>query len=109
VSDPPDGWADEATANAVHQMELVRRDSREGDEWHCPTCGRRIVLRMPPHYTRRVVEAGDEQAMHAGMKGMTTIQPAVDEWAAVVDSEVDDWRSWLEDGGLEDWLRDRRP
>ena len=97
------------TTDAVHQMELVRRDVREGDEWHCPTCGRRIVLRMPPNYARRVVEAGDEQAMHAGMRALPTAEPAPEELSPTEVSEVDAWREWLQGGGLEEWLADQTP
>ena len=34
------------------------------EEWACPTCGRRILLRWPPHYLKEVVDAGDEEACH---------------------------------------------
>ncbi|MFA1543660.1 hypothetical protein [Actinomadura monticuli] len=34
------------------------------EEWACPTCGRRILLRWPPHYVKEVIDAGDEQACH---------------------------------------------
>ncbi|GAA1863641.1 hypothetical protein [Actinomadura bangladeshensis] len=34
------------------------------EEWACPSCGRRILLRWPPHYVKHVLDHGDEEACH---------------------------------------------
>jgi hypothetical protein len=45
----------------VHQPEV--------EEWYCPTCGRRFLMQWPPAYSKVVLEAGDETAIHGGGKG----------------------------------------
>jgi hypothetical protein len=67
-------------------MELARTYASGAEEWHCPTCGRRMIMQWPPKYKRIVLEPGDEQAAHAGGKGglqMGAAQIApVDEFAS---------------------------
>jgi len=50
---------------------MVLSGTRESgaEEWTCPTCGRRIVFRWPPHYEKLVLEYGDVAAVHVGGKG----------------------------------------
>lgn len=50
----------------THEMRLLRADETGAEEWACPTCGRRILLRWPPDYDKRVLEPGDEEACHIG-------------------------------------------
>ncbi|WUI03219.1 hypothetical protein OHR68_15875 [Spirillospora sp. NBC_00431] len=50
----------------THEMRMVRIEESGLEEWACPTCGRRMLLRWPPHYEKRVVEPGDERACHVG-------------------------------------------
>lgn len=45
-------------------MRLVRTAESGLEEWACPTCGRRILLRWPPHYVKHVLDPGDQQACH---------------------------------------------
>ena len=54
---------------AEHDMQLVTTDSTGAEEWYCPACGRRFLLRWPPHYEKVVLEPGDERATHNGSKG----------------------------------------
>jgi hypothetical protein len=57
-----------------HDMQLVSTDSSGAEEWYCPTCGRRFLLRWPPNYKKVVLEPGDEQAVHNGSKGGLRLQ-----------------------------------
>jgi hypothetical protein len=54
---------------AQHDMELVQTHPSGAEEWHCPTCGRRFLMNWPPTYSKIVIEAGDEYAIHSGAKG----------------------------------------
>jgi hypothetical protein len=54
---------------AQHEMQLVQTHSSGAEEWHCPTCGRRFLMKWPPSYSKIVIEAGDEHALHSGGKG----------------------------------------
>jgi hypothetical protein len=52
-----------------HAMVIVATHESGAEEWHCPTCGRRFLMRWPPAYERTVLVPGDEQAIHSGSKG----------------------------------------
>jgi hypothetical protein len=52
-----------------HEMQLVQTHSSGAEEWLCPTCGRRFIMNWPPAYSKIVIEAGDEYAVHSGGKG----------------------------------------
>ncbi len=52
-----------------HEMQLDRIHPSGAEEWHCPTCGRRFLMRWPPSYSKIVLEPGDELAIHSGGKG----------------------------------------
>ncbi|MEU5991642.1 hypothetical protein ABZ806_21940 [Spirillospora sp. NPDC047418] len=45
-------------------MGRVRTAESGLEEWACPSCGRRILLRWPPHYVKHVLDHGDEKACH---------------------------------------------
>jgi hypothetical protein len=64
----------------------------DSEEWCCPRCGRRIVLRQPPSYQRLVIDPGDDSVEHAGGTGGVMITEA-----AVGD--VDD-AVWLAENGI---------
>jgi hypothetical protein len=71
------------------------------EEWACPTCGRRLLLRWPPHYEKLVLEHGDEAAIHVGGKGglrpgQITVAPAPAGEVPMAE------REWLRDNGI-DW------
>jgi len=52
-----------------HEMALEMTHSSGIQGWHCPTCGRRILLFVPPENEMVVVEAGDLNASHSGSTG----------------------------------------
>jgi len=71
------------------------------EEWICPSCGRRMLLRWPPDYEKLVLEHGDDTAVHVGGKGGLRMGQAVVAPAAAADVP-DDERQWLHDNGI-DW------
>ena len=52
-----------------HDMVLAERTESGAEEWVCPTCGRRMVMRWPPNFERLILEHGDDRAVHIGAKG----------------------------------------
>jgi DNA-directed RNA polymerase subunit RPC12/RpoP len=50
----------------THEMRKTRTEESGREEWACPTCGRRILLRWPPDYEKQIVEPGDQRACHVG-------------------------------------------
>ncbi|MEV8099791.1 hypothetical protein [Kitasatospora sp. NPDC085879] len=62
-------------------MRPTARLADGADEWSCPTCGRRIVLRRPPDPGITVLEAGDESAVHIGITEPTAAERAAAEAA----------------------------
>ncbi|TDD26079.1 hypothetical protein E1287_36705 [Actinomadura sp. KC06] len=63
---------------STHEMRMVRIEESGLEEWACPTCGRRMLLRWPPHYEKRIVEPGDERAGHVGSSADTPADPQAD-------------------------------
>ncbi len=55
-----------------HEMQLEKVHPSSAEEWFCPMCGRRFLMRWQPECERLdilVLEAGDEQASHVGSTG----------------------------------------
>jgi hypothetical protein len=76
------------------------------EEWACPTCGRRMLLRWPPHYEKLILEHGDETAIHVGGKGglrvgQVAVAPAPAGEVPVGEVPAAE-RQWLQDNGI-DW------
>lgn len=69
-----------------HVMVLEGVHPSGAEEWHCPTCGRRIMMQWPPNYKKIVLEAGDEYAVHSGGKGGLQ----VNEFTAKSDNSVEE-------------------
>jgi hypothetical protein len=89
-----------------HEMILTGNGESGAEEWVCPTCGRRLLLRWPPNYEKLILEHGDEAAIHVGAKGglqvgqvAATPAPA-DEVLVTEVPEAE--RQWLKDNGI-DW------
>jgi hypothetical protein len=87
-------------------MILTGSGESGAEEWVCPTCGRRMLLRCPPHYEKLILEHGDEAAIHIGGKGglpfgQVAVAPAP--LGEVPVSEVPEAeRQWLRANGI-DW------
>lgn len=82
-------------------MILSGRAESGAEEWICPACGRRMLLRWPPDYEKLVLEHGDESAIHVGGKGGVRVgefkvAPAPE--GDMLSAE----REWLRDNGI-DW------
>lgn len=58
-----------------HEMQLVTTHASGAEEWYCPTCGRRFLMRYPPAYTKVILEVGDEYAIHSGATGGLIMSP----------------------------------
>ena len=56
-----------------HEMVLEDRQASGAEEWWCPDCGRRLLLRWSPSYAKVVLARGDEHAVHAGGDGSARI------------------------------------
>ena len=52
-----------------HEMRLETTHPSGAEDWYCPTCGRRILLRLLPTNEMIIVEPGDKYARHSGSKG----------------------------------------
>jgi hypothetical protein len=80
---------------------MILSGTRESgaEEWACPTCGRRMLFRWPPHYEKLVLEYGDANAVHVGGKGGLRVGGlAVAPTAVEMPAEQ---RDWLYDNGIE--------
>lgn len=86
------------TTQQHHEMIVQHAVAADADEWLCPTCGRRFVMRRPPNYEKVVLDPGDERAAHAGGTGGVGIGPIeVTAW-----SGEHAWRQWLAENDI-DW------
>lgn len=88
-----------------HEMILTGSAESGAEEWACPTCGRRMLLRWPPHYEKLVLEHGDDNAVHFGGKGGLRVGRAEITPASASDVPGDE-RQWLRDNGI-DWDGER--
>jgi hypothetical protein len=70
-------------------MVVVSSGVAGAEEWSCPSCGRRILLRWPPRSERVVLHPGDDGVVHVGGRRG---EPAADPTPAEL--------SWLRDNGI---------
>jgi hypothetical protein len=89
------------SVRVTHEMILNGRAEAGAEEWVCPACGRRVLVRWPPDFERLILEYGDDSAVHVGSKGgvrMTGLEvnplPSPD-----LSGEA---RRWLANNGI-DW------
>ena len=85
----------------THQMILNGRAESGAEEWVCPDCGRRVLMRWPPDFERLILEHGDDGAVHVGAKGgvrMTGLEVNPSPPPGL-SSEA---RQWLNNNGI-DW------
>ncbi|MEU4822442.1 hypothetical protein AB0H37_11285 [Actinomadura sp. NPDC023710] len=98
----------------THELRRLRTGDTGLEEWACPTCGRRLLLRWPPRYHKTIVEAGDERAGHIGRSDEITDSVAGDvhdpggaDALGTAETPEADWhpnqRRWLRETGIEAW------
>lgn len=93
-----------------HEMILDKVHPSGIEEWYCPTCGRRFMMNWPPKYSKVILEAGDETAIHSG--GKSTEEKSPDpEASEILMFELDPetmevWLEWLDKVRFEDWWKD---
>ena len=95
-----------------HDMMLDKTHPSGAEEWHCPTCGRRFVMRWTPKHKRIILNGGDEYVAHSGgtgglKVGGVGIQPG-DESAQPTEEDLplDHWKSWLDSEDAGKWWPD---
>jgi hypothetical protein len=91
----------DVTVSDKHEMVLVGSVESGAEEWACPTCGRRLLLRWPPHYEKLVLDHGDDAAVHVGGKGGARVTGVAVTPARASDVPVAE-RQWLRENGI-DW------
>ena len=64
------------TESQQHEMQLETISS-SGEEWFCPTCGRRYLMYWIPSFNKVVLEIGDESAVHTGSAGGLYMSPTL--------------------------------
>jgi hypothetical protein len=79
-----------------HEMKLIRTTESGAERWHCPQCGRSMMMRWPPGFGSRVIDEGDPTVPHRGVRG-------VKDGARMSRFEVDGVRLLLADEE-EQWL-----
>lgn len=95
---------------STHAMQLERTYASGAEEWHCPTCGRRMILQWPPQYKKIVLEPGDEYAAHSGGTGGLQIGAAqiipANEPLSEPEPDIDDQTPHVGDNDGDDALND---
>jgi len=88
-----------------HKMVLEKTYATGAEEWCCPTCGRRFIMRWPPRYEKIVLEPGDEYAIHSGGKGGIRLHSAelARQENVTPDEGLAVWRAWIDEVDFESW------
>jgi hypothetical protein len=96
--------------NEQHEMILEKMHPSGTEEWYCPTCGRRMLLNYGPRFTKEILEAGNESAVHSGGKGglrMGAMQLMPVDRSPTEDARLAAWEAWLDEMGFDDlWNTD---
>jgi hypothetical protein len=82
-------------------MILNGRTESGTEEWICPSCSRRMLLRWPPDFEKLVLEHGEETAIHVGGKGGLQLGEVAVTPGPASDVPGDELQ-WLRDNGI-DW------
>ncbi len=90
-----------------HEMQLETTYPSGVQEWFCPTCDRRFVMRMPPNFNRIMLDVGDETVSHSGSTGglrIGTVQAREADEPELSDELRAALEDLLEDTDLDDLL-----
>jgi hypothetical protein len=100
-----------------HEMVLEKFHPSGGEEWHCPVCGRSLLVIWKPKFMKIVFQAGSEYVAHTGSKvGLQTkpVQVLLEDDAAteeqpdtlIEDARLAPYVAWMEAVGFENlWDR----
>ena len=99
-----------------HEMVLEKTYPSGADEWYCPTCGRRLLMDYEPTFKKKVLETGDEYAIHSGGKGglrmgsmlAMPVDDSISEepMTPIEDPRLAPWVAWLDEVGFESLWND---
>jgi hypothetical protein len=96
-----------------HDMLLETTHPSGAEQWSCPSCGRRMVMKWSPKYTRIILNAGDEYAAHSGGKGglslnAANIMPEKPNDLPISNEylQLDLWEAWLNNEDSVNWWPD---
>ncbi|HLO15134.1 MAG TPA: hypothetical protein VK206_09915 [Anaerolineales bacterium] len=81
-----------------HEMVLEMTHASGMQGWYCPTCGRRILLQVPPNNDLVIIEVGDQYASHSGSTGGLRI-------GAVQVSEQQEQPQEISEESLRPWIK----
>jgi hypothetical protein len=84
-----------------HEMVLEMTHSSGMQGWYCPTCGRRILLFVPPNNEMIVVEPGDQYVSHNGSTGVLRIGAVQ---VREHDEELDEAPGEISEESLRPWI-----
>ncbi len=91
-----------------HEMNLEAKYPTGAEEWRCPTCGRRFVVKWAPAFNMVVLDPGNESAGHSGSTGGLHIGPPqvtkTDGTEPPDDRGLSAWIEGLEDTDLDNLL-----
>jgi DNA-directed RNA polymerase subunit RPC12/RpoP len=85
-----------------HVMVLAAEHPDGSQEWQCPTCGRRFIMKWQPEYSRAILEEGNPNAIHTGGTSGLHINLSIYEGQDTPEIYEDDpylapFQSWMED------------
>jgi len=90
-----------------HVMVLDNIHCADTEEWYCPTCGRRILMKWPPNYKKVILDAGDDEVIHCvGRGGLPFGASQVSQNRESLSEDIQrliQWDVWLEQIGFESW------
>jgi hypothetical protein len=84
-----------------HEMVLEMTHPSGMQGWRCPTCGRRMLLFVPPDNDMIVVEEGDQYASHSGSTGVLRIGAVQ---VRERDQELDEALGEISEESLRPWI-----
>lgn len=90
----------------MHTMSIIRE--HEGtEEWHCPTCGRHMIVNWSPKFKRTIVQTGDLSVSHNGFRNGLQIGRGAAASDSAVERPIDEarlmtWEMWLDETGFND-------
>jgi hypothetical protein len=90
-----------------HEMVLEKTHASGAEEWFCPICARRFLLRVPPTNDMIVLEPGNRYVSHSGSVGglrigLVQIAQQDEESDDVTEESLRPWIKALKDLDL-DW------